>query len=170
MSVDYKVLESNIIKSCRSHNGSTKFLVSYDKLSTLCDDIGMTVVEANLQSIPLTTNLIPYVQEYFKAKRLSWMSDTKQITTLIFVPTDAIDETCQSLLTDLQGSRVDDPDLDRVKSMATLLADYPCYFATVVSYISNDIKRNGKTTYVIKCRANTVAIKQDNYEYHHEDI
>lgn len=170
MNIDYKVLESNIIKSCRSQFGSTQFMVSYDKLTSLCDDIGLTVVNTNLKSEKLTPNVIPYVQEYFKGKRLAWMSDEKEITTLIFVPTDSVDERCQSLLRDLDGSRVDDPDLDKVKSLAIVLADYPCYFATVVSYITNDIKRNGRTTYVIKCRANTVAIKQENYEYHHEDI
>lgn len=170
MSVDYNVLESNIIKSCRSEYGSVHFLVSYDKLKSLCDDIGLTVVNTNLKSEMMKPEIVPYIQEYFKGKRLSWMSDSKSVATLVFIPTDAVDENCQALLRDMESCRTDDPDLDKVKSLATIAAEYPCYFATVVSYISNDIKRNGKATYAIKCRANTVALRQDNYEYNHNDI
>ena len=70
----------------------------------------------------------------------------------------------------MHQTQVNDPDLDKVNTLAKIIANYPCYFATVVSYESNDPMREGKPTYTIGCRANTITIEHEKYKYQHADI
>lgn len=168
--VDYKVLKNNIIKACKAEKDSINFNVNFDKLSNSVDDIGLILLGTGLNSKKIKTSDMITISEYFKGPKLSWITENKEFTTLIFVHADGVDETCKELIGKLHTKSVDDPEIDHVNILATIMANYPCYCATIVSYMSNEPKRFGKPSYEIKIRANTVAIKQQNYEYHHDDM
>lgn len=168
--VDYKLLKSAIIKSCGSEKDSVKFNVNYDKLSSSVDDFGLVALNIGAKSKKITVDTVNIISEYFKGQRLSWFDKNKEFTILTFLPIDVLDERCEELIEKLHTLSVDDPDIDHVNILASIIADYPCYSAIVVSYMSNDPKRFGKPSYEIKIRANTVAIKQKLYEYNHNDM
>ena len=168
--VDYKLLKNSIIKACTSEKDSVKFNVNFDKLSRLVDDIGLVVLRVGGESKRVSVSNINILSEYFKGPKLSWLGEGKEFTTLTFLYTDSIDEKCEQLIESLHTSPVDDPEIDHTNVFATILAEYPCYSATIVSYKSNSPKRFGKASYEIKIRANTVAIKDQLYEYNHEDM
>lgn len=169
--VDYNVLKSNIIKSCRQvEENEIKFIVNYDKLSKKIDDVGLTLVNVGTKSMKVTPTDIVNISEYFKDKKLSWFNDNKEFTQLVFVKSDSIDDKLATLLDQMNKTHIDDPDLDKVNVLSEIIANYPCYFATVVSYESNDPVRFGKPTYIISCRANTVTVMQENYKYNEKDM
>ena len=170
-SVDYKVLKSNIIKACspKTKNGYS-FEVNYDKLKSLVEGLELTPVNVGMECKRVHPEAIPFLSEYFEKSKLSWFNDEKYYTVLTFVKSDAIDERCQMLLDRLQMPQEDDPDNDKVHDMSTLVADYPCYFATVVSYRNDSPNRCGKPSYVIVCRANKIVIKSSDYQYNPADM
>lgn len=170
MSLDYAVLKSNIIKACKNEKGTIKFIVNHDKLSGLVDDIGLRMVNVGTKSNRVKSTDIALLSEYFKGKKLSWFTEHREFTTLVFVLEDAIDEECEALIKKMNESIIDDPELDKVEILAKIIADYPCYFATVVSYKSNDPDRAGRAFYEIKPRANTVMIKREDYKYNQSDM
>lgn len=169
--VNYKVLKSNIIKACTQKNaGSMDFYINMDKLSKLTDDINLVPIRIGQEAKKVKPELIPYLSEYFEKSRLSWFSETKYSTIICFIDKNAIDEKAQDLLDKIAKKQVDDPDLDKVKLVATIVADYPCYFANIISYQNNDPRRMRKPTYEIVCRANKVVIKSSDYQYNPKDF
>lgn len=170
MNLDYKVLKSNILKCCRSERESTKFIVNYDKLSHMTKSIGLTMVNVGTKSKEVDPSDVIYLSEYFKGQRLSWISEYKQFTTLVFIQSEYINDKAEKLLDIINSSIIDNPDIDKIKAMSTLIAEFPVYFATVISYMSNDPQRYGKASYEIKCRANLISIQQEDYKYNSGDM
>ena len=169
--VNYQSIKAAIVKSCKQiYKNEIEFVVDYDKLSRQVDDIGLTVVNTGLTcSLIKPKDIIP-LSEFFKKTKLSWITDKKFFTQLVFVRTDAIDEELSTLLSRMNENQVNNPDLDKVKTLATIIANYPCYLASVISYQSNDPMREGKPSYTVGCRANDVTIKNENYEYNQADM
>ena len=170
MSVEYKVLRSNIIRSCKGRGSSIDFDVDMQKLYDLAYDLGLTLINVGESSNKIKEEDVLYIAEYFKEKRLSWVNGSKRYTTLLFVNNDAIDERLEELMKVMNSNTVSDPNLDKVEVLAEICANYPCYTAMVISYTSNDPRYNGRLSYEIICRANTVTIKQENYKYNHKDM
>ena len=168
--VDYNLLKSAIIKSCKSERDSLKFSIDYEKLSTSVDDFGLVALNVGTKSKKVSVDNVNIISEYFKGQRLSWFDKNKEFTILTFLPIDVLDEKCEALIEELHTLSVDDPDIDHVNTLASIIAEYPCYSAIVASYMSNDPKRFGRPSYEIKIRANTVAIKQKLYEFNHNDM
>lgn len=170
-SVDYNVLKSNIIKSCiQVEKDELLFEVNYDKLSDLSEDIGLAVVDVGTKSKAVEAKDIIILSEYFKGKKLSWFNENKEYTQLVFVKLDNADDHLLELLEDMNTNEVDDPDIDKAATLAEIIANYPCYTATVVAYNSNNPERLGKISYMIGCRANTITITQENYKYNEKDM
>lgn len=169
--VNYKVLKSNIIKTCKqSKEYSMEFNVNYNKLKDLVSDINLVPINVGMKSKVVKPEIIPYLSEYFEKSHLSWFTDGKFYTVLTFVDTESLDDEAKSLLEKVAMNQEDDPDNDRTNDMATLVANYPCYFATIVSYQNNDPNRIGKPSYEIICRANKVVIKNSDYQYNPKDF
>lgn len=170
MNIEYKVLINHIYKSCKCYKDSLKFHINFEKLNNFVDDIGLTLLPIGLTSKAVEMEDIIPISEFFKGQGLSWVNENRHFTQIVFVQTDKIDEECERLMADLETSREDNPDVDKVYALANILANYPCYTATIVSYVGNDPKRYGKVSFEAKCRANTVTIKQDDYQYNHKDM
>lgn len=169
--IEYNILKSDIIKACKqSEKNGIKFFVNYDKLNNLVNDMGLRMVNIGTKSERVDAKNVPLLSEYFKGRKLSWFNKNKEHTTLVFVLSEAIDDKCERLLNSMDTTCIDDPENDKVNSLATIIAEYPCYLATVISYMSNDPNRFGKPSYEIKCRANTIAIKREEYKFNHEDM
>ena len=179
--IDYNVLKSSIIKCCsQCHHGSNEFKIDNIKLSKTVDDIGLKFINTDIKHLAdnitrsrlIRFNDIFTIQEYFKGAKLSWFSSDKEFTQLLFVRSDSDDKELNNMvekINSLDPNKCED-DEDMLKTVFKIIAEYPCYFATVVSYISNDPGREGRNTYVISCRANLVAISQENYKYNEKDI
>lgn len=169
MNLDYKLIKSAVIRACKAQRDAVSFIVNYDKLSSYADSIGLTAVNVGTKSKLVDPTIIPFMGEYLKGQNLSWVNGNKHYTMLVFVQTEKVDEECMKLLADMHVCREDDPDVDKVATLSKLMANYPCYTALVVSYISNEPARCGKTSYQVKVRANNVTIRQDGYGYKHDD-
>jgi hypothetical protein len=147
------------------------FEVNFDKLASLVSDLKLVpLTPIGGEARKVKPSDIPYLSEYFEKSHLSWFSDSKYFTVITFIDSDSIDERAEELLNDLIFPQVDDPEIDKVKAIATLVADYPCYFATIVSYQNGDPDRIGRPSYEIICRANKVVIKSSNYQYNPKDM
>ena len=169
--VDYDILKDNIIKSCNAIKaGSINFEVDYDKLLSQVNDYGLTPAKNGLIAHRVSVENIPYLSEYFEKTHLSWITEERYTTVLTFFLTDDFDEKGLEILEALNSEQVDDPDNDKVADMSYLIANYPCYFATVISYRNDDPKRHGRPSYVIKCRANKIIIKSEAYKYNPHDM
>lgn len=168
--VDYKILKSDIMKSLRNIEG-TKFEVDYKKLCDLVEDIGLIPLFSGIKSEKISTNKIPYMSEYINGSRLSWITEGKESTIIVFAVTEGLDERGNGLIADLLKKQVDDPGLDKVNKMADFVANYPCYFAQIISYINNDPpSKFKKASYAIDCRANKVVMKSPEYQYNPKDF
>ena len=174
--VNYKALKPIIIKSCKSMRKNDcecnpmKFEVDFEKLTTLAIEMGLTPLYNGLISKSVHPQNIPFLSEYFEKEKLSWFSDAKFFTVLTFIDTESIDEKAQNLIDLLASDPIETPENDKVKNIATLVAEYPCYFATVVSYQNNDPNRTGRPSYEIVCRANKVVIRNADYQYNYKDF
>lgn len=170
--VDYGVLKSNIIKclkQCKEY--SLDFKVNFDKLTSLVANINLVpIAPIGENAVRVTPFDIPYLSEYFEKTRLSWFTDGKFRTVVTFIDSEYVDETATRLLAKLKQPDTEDPDFDKVKAVAKLVAEYPCYFATIISYQNNDPNRIGKANFVIACRANKVVIKNSDYQYDPHDF
>lgn len=167
--VNYRVLKSNIIKACvpAKHN-PVDFKVDYKKLCDLVRDINLEPIFVGMDPSRLKPEIVPFLSEYFDKSHMIWLSDDKYVTTIAFIDAEYIDDEVHELLEKLKMEQVDDPEDDKVKDYATLIANYPCYFATIVSYRNND--PNNRPSYEIACRANKVVINMSNYQYNHKDF
>ena len=169
--VEYKVLKNAILKSCVGEIRGTKFHINADKLSTSVDDMGLIFVKNDrLVSTPVSEHDIIFLSEYYKEDKLKWIDSDKQFATMLFVDADKRDEKLDILLSILDPDNCDE-DGDKVSAMSTIIAEYPCTLATIVSYRSNDPNRiDSRPSYFIICRANSITIKDENYKYYHGDM
>lgn len=169
--VNYRVLKSNIIKACKSVKGGdiVDFKIDFKKLCELVEDINLTPMCVGMNPVKMIPEIIPFMSEYFDKSHMEWLSDSKYHTTIAFIDSEYIDEKAAELLEKLKMPKVDDPDNDKVQVYAELVANYPCYFATIVSYKNNAPKVN-RPSFEIACRANKVTIKMSDYQYNHKDF
>lgn len=173
INIDYKALKNRIIRSCEATaNGTVDFVVDFVKLSEMVDELGVTPLCFGLDARRVKPEEIPFLNEYFKDENLSWFTDSKFYTVLSFIKTDYIDDHAHALLHKLKVPQSADPTIDKVNCAAELLANYPCYSATVVAYKSNNPKflNSQKPTYLIQIRANKVIITNSNYQYTYKDF
>lgn len=178
LSVDYKALKNRIIKSCDAiGNGTVDFVVNFAKLTEFTSELGLTPICSGINPNYISARRIapediPYLNEYFKGENLSWFTDSKFSTAISFIKTNSIDEKAEGLLNKLKTPQTADPNIDKVNCVAQLLANYPCYTATVVAYKSNNPKflNSQKPTYLIQIRANKVVIESSDYQYNYKDF
>ena len=169
--VNYKVLKDLIRKSCRHNTKPTmEFYIDYNKLAELTEDIGLSPLMIGLESKAIKPDNIPFMSEYFEKSELSWFSEGKCFTTLIFMDIEGLDEEAHRIIERLNKPQVEVPYDDKVHDVAKLVAEYPCYFALVISYQNNDPKKMGRPSYNIGCRANKVIIKKGSYIYNPKDF
>lgn len=159
MNLDYKVLKKLITRSARVKKNSVSFSINYDRIMEGAKELDLTAILFDPASRPIEIADIPLLSEYFK-NNLSWITSDKEFLMILFIKSEDIDERCQELL-----DAVGDENSDVVNALATIIAEYPCYTAAVVSFTSTDIDRGGKTFFEIRCRANAVRIKQSDYKY-----
>ena len=148
----------------------TDFVIDYSKLNAEVAEYGITAIPCSLMSKRIEVSDVPYISDYFKGERLTWVDKFKQYGTVVFINNDCLTDEIREMIAQLYVSVVDNPEIDKQNIVAKILALYPCYTALIVSYKSSDIKKANYLCTEIVCRANTVTIKQDNYKYHHEDM
>lgn len=176
MKLEYTILKNNVIKCCRCKRHDNcdgmdiSFIVNYEKLNRMVEDIGLKAINCNLSSKQIGTDDVALLSEYLKDKRLSWLNNFKEFTVITFIEIDAIDDDCKALLNKMNTTNREDPDLDKVATMAKILATYPCYNCLVVSYKSNDPIYMDSISYLTGVRANKVSITKQNYTYNHQDM
>lgn len=169
--ISYGTLKSNIIKACSQVSPChMAFKVDFRKLTDLVEDNNIKPINIGMNSSRIEPNIIPYISEYFEKTHLSWFSEGKYYTVITFIDTTSIDNRARDLIEKINIPQERDPDIDKVNAYATLIAEYPCYFATIVSYQNNNPKRIGKPSYEIVCRANKVVIKSSDYQYNPKDF
>lgn len=152
--INYRVLKSNIVHSCKQVGDGIEFEVDFNKLVEETAEIGLIPIKIGLQSKKITSDIIPYLSEYFEKDHLAWITDDKNYTILAFVVSSSLDEETLEKI-----KSYNDSDDISVSTISKILSSYPCYYATVVSYKSNTPKRIGRPSYEIICRANKVVIK-----------
>jgi hypothetical protein len=168
VNVSYKDLKSNIIKALKQISpDSMQFSVCIDKLADLTEDMSLLPLNVGLDSSQIMADQVPYISEYFQNSKLSWIDNSKFSTVLIFIDTTSLNKTALDLIEELKS---EDPTIDRTGIVSNLVANYPCWFATIVSYQSNNPKYLGKPSYEIKCRANKVVITNSDYQYNPNDF
>lgn len=172
MKVDYNLIKRCIVKSCKQIDPRLlNFKINGEKLEAMVANSGLTFVSNGLDSRFVESRDIALISEYFKKNKLEWFNRSKQFTTLTFIDSESLDEEAERLLVLLRDTiSSSDPDFDPVEAVAYLIANYPCYNATVVAYQSNDPNKFGKNSYTIIMRANVIAITQQEYEYNNDDI
>ena len=176
--INYNDIKIAIGKSTRKNDKVSRdlaFTVDPGRLDFLLNNQNITVVRKNLESRPVATTSIPLLSEYFTKQRLAWFNQEKEFTTYIFVRTDAdlpkeAADRLLEILHALNDDDRDDPDEDQVALLAELVAYYPCYFATTVSYMSDAPGSNGRLSYSIVCRANKIVIASERYKYNPDDM
>ena len=167
--VNYKDLKSNIIKALQQiSEGSMQFCVDIERLADLTEDIHLLPLNVGLESKQIVPNQIAYLSEYFIKDRLAWIDSEKFSTVIIFIDNSSLNKTALDLINQLND--INDTTIDRTKIVAELVAYYPCYFATIVSYQNNNPKYIGSPSYEIICRANKVVIQNSDYQYNPQDF
>ena len=173
--IEYKDFKDAINASASKLESDTRdlaFSIDLEKVDTLiANSTGCISLKVNSKSNPVLTSSIPFLSEYFIKDKLAWFNEAKEFTTLIFVENRINDARLQELLELIKSeSTTDTPEHDIVALVAEIVAKYSCYFAVVVSYISNDPLNSDKLSYSIICRANKVTISKENYEYKPQDM
>lgn len=163
--VDYALLKK-AIRKCTIPGRGIEFIIDFEKLNYLVEEYGLTAVENRIKSRRVGQEDVVYLAEFFKDTQLRWIDQYKHMSSIIFIKTESIDEKAIELMNDLKKPLIDHPDIDKVECLTELLANYPCYTASVVSYKSTDPKRLGLLCSEIICKANVVTIRQDNIDYH----
>lgn len=159
MKVNYKDLKMSIIKCCKPTKGNdcTEFIIDKDSIVKRFNEKGLYVLDLNsFESKKILASDIPFISEYLKDGKLSWLDAGKEFTTVTFVDMESADEDLLSKLNSLESCDVD----EKVKLTSEILSRYKCYNAMIVSYISNEPTRFGKISYEIACRANKVVLKE----------
>ena len=169
--LDYKVLKSNIIRCLEPvAPNHISFTVNFEKMQDFKDNIGVVPVAVGLKSRHVENEDIPLLAEYFVGERLSWFEVDRRYTTLIMFAQDKLDDEAYAVIDKINAGKIEEPDFDNIHGLADLIARYPCYFATVVSYRNLDPKRIGKPSYTIICRCNRVMMRDQNYKYNPRDM
>lgn len=159
MKVNYKDLKMSIIKCCKATNGNdnTKFNIDRDLLIKRFNEKGLYVLDLNsFESNQILASDIPFISEYLKDGKLSWLDAGKEFATITFIDMESSDENLLSKLNLLESCSVD----EKVKLVSEILSKYRCYNAMIVSYISNEPTRFGKISYEIACRANKTVLRE----------
>lgn len=160
-SLNYKVLKSAIVRSVnKTDKDSTAFTIDIDKLTEEVKEYNLKPLPFGLISHKIDPSDIPAISEYYSTDRLAWFEDGLNITYLIFVDLNKEDQNLKSLI-----DNIDEEDANLVNITAQIASYYPCYFAFISSYKSNNPKYIGKNSYNITCRANKVIIKDPDYVY-----
>ena len=163
--VNYADLKRAIRKSAVATEG-IGFIIDFEKLNELVESLSVVAVPNMIKSKRITPEDVAFLGEFFVGKNLEWINQYKAISNVIFIRADYIDDKALALMEDLRKRQIDFPDIDKVNTVATLLAEYPCYSAAIVSYRSNDPKRYADLCLEIICKANKVTIDVDNKAYH----
>ena len=166
---DYKVNYTTLKKAIRKSTMQGKgidFRFDFEKLNENVAECGLTAIPNDIRSRRVNPEDVAYLGEFFKATDLQWIDQYKHMSSLIFIKTDSIDEKAAELIEDMKKPQIDYPDIDKVETLTKLLALYPCYTASVISYKSSDPKRYGLLCTEIICKANMITIQDDNNKYH----
>ena len=169
---DYKVnyVElSNCIRRAAIQGRGIDFTFDFETLQSGVEPMSLIVVPNDIKSKRIGPEDIVYLGEFFKKTKLSWLDHFKFYSSLVFVRTDvpgALDDEFWQLMDDMRANQIDNPDIDKAETLAKIVAKYPCYTASVVSYKNADIKHNGTISFEIICKANLVTINIDNAKYH----
>ena len=167
--ISYKSLKTDIIKSCKQMKGM-QFEVDYVKLADLVADLGLIPLKTDLVAKHITPEMIPFLSEFYKKTHLSWISDSKYFTVVAFIDKESLDEKATKLIDLLSTPQEYDPDIDKVKAISTLIAEYPCYHSTIISYQNDNPNREGRPSYNIVIRANKVVIESSDYKFNAKDF
>lgn len=172
MILDYNALKKTIVKNCKQDSANyLNFSINGKKLDQAVSNYGLIFLYNNFKSEQITSANIPLVGEYFKRDKLAWFNRSRHFMTISFVVEDKLDDKGRKLVEMLKDeNRSKDPSFDRADIVAELLAYYPCYSATIVSYRSEDPNRIGKNSYTVMVRANCVAIRDEEYQYYNDDM
>lgn len=155
--VEYKELRRSIIRGCRANGNGIEFHIDYERMVELASQFNLLPLKMNLDSKQIEEGDIPFISEYFEKQRLAWISGEKFFTVITFVDKDAITPEDQETIDIINSD--EETEYDIPNCVASIIASLPCYFATIVSYNSNDPKRINRPTYDIVCRANKVTIR-----------
>ena len=163
--VEYGALKRAIRKSLIQGKG-IDFSVDFDLLNANISDLGITAIEYRTKSKHVNPEDVAYLGEFFRQSDLAWINKFRQYSSIVFINNDYIDDEARELMEDIKTPLIDNPDLDKVEIMSTLLSKYPCYIASVISYKSTDTKRLGILCTEVICKANLATIMKDNETYH----
>lgn len=150
--INYKDLKKAIAKSCIS-SGDGLFTIDPVKLTKFTSDLGLVPVVSSItgaKATPISTNDISNISNYLEGERLEWIDGAKSVMNIVFVRKD---------YEEALNNELDSTD-DNVKAVSTVVANYPCYFALIVGYNSNDPDRCRKLNYLIGCRANKITLSE----------
>jgi len=169
--INYTELKKAIIRVCKQDGRNVlNFSINGEKMNTAAKDFGLIFLQNAFKSEQVTSANIPLIGEYYKKEKLAWFNRSRQFMVLSFVMEDKLDDKGRKLVAMLYDkNRSKDPAFDRSDIVAELLAYYPCYSATVVSYKSEDPDRIGRNSYNIVVRANINAILMEEEEYYNPD-
>jgi hypothetical protein len=170
--INYTELKKAIIKVCKQDGrGALNFSINGMKLNdAVKDEFGLIFLQNVFKSTQVDSTNIPLLGEYYKKEKLAWFNRSRQFMTVSFVVKEKLDERGRELVELLYDqNRSKDPSFDRADIVAELIAYYPCYSATIVSYKSEDPDRIGKISYNIVIRANVNAILMEEGEYYNPD-
>jgi hypothetical protein len=169
--VDYKAIKPVIVKSCtKSDKHNNSFSIDIEKLNGMLKDMNLVALPCGAKGRRVAPEDMYAIAEYFFGDNLDWFEDSKYFTTIICIDKADIDENVQALIDDLYIKHDEDPDIDKVDIISTIISKLHCYFVMVVSYNSGDPGRGGKNTYFINCRANKVVLKDPEYVYNSKDM
>ena len=166
MSMNYKTLKRLIVRSAeRTGKRNVDFKIDIDNLNNELAEIELVCLPYGEDARRVSPTDIPLITEYYREDKMSWISDEKYITSLIFIDSNKIDDNLLELIEQLKIKHEDDPDIDHTAILGEIIGSYPCYLALVVSYQNNSPNSVGKNSYFIACRANKVIIKDPDYVY-----
>lgn len=150
--INYKDLKKAIAKSCGS-SGDGLFIINLEKLTKFTSELGLVPVAPSIigvKATPISTSDIPNISNYLEGERLEWIDGAKSVMNIVFVRKD-YEEALNNELDSIN---------DNAKAVSTIVANYPCYFALIVGYNSNDPDRCRKLNYLIGCRANKITLSE----------
>lgn len=158
MNVIYGDLKTAIRKSAKKiNNESANFTIDFERLQENVKGSNIKPIKVGLTSRQVSENDIASISEYFTKKKLSWFDEDKYITFLIFVDISTEDKERDEKIDEINNS-----EYEEVNKVANIVSEYPCCFALVAGYESNDPAFLGKNSYTISCRLNRIAIKSND--------
>lgn len=174
--VNYAELKKIIVRNIkRDKDYATKFSIKASKLEADLESKGvdLIVVNTGLESKPIKDTDIPFISFFMKDERLKWVdsNDGKEVATIILVNGKSSNQNLDMLLHKLrQDNEASGIDVDRGKIVSEIIATYPCYFAQVISYKSNNPDVNALSSFTVTIKANLATINDENYRFNQKDI